>query len=196
MPSIDKYQEEVKTAKFDTECVIELQKFEWSLVYHQKGSLPRATPTAWTSAYDSTGFARAERRLFGKANYEHYFGTARGLSGFHHITNLSIPAPTDFQLHDSVQESYYDPHIYLLRGEGFLWYTALTRAQIHRNALNIFSKFTLPRDLQGLSELRKEVQVHEYDDSTLFTYKAYNKLLHNALDEVGINDVPHQTGSR
>ena len=104
--------------------------------------------------------------------------------------------PTDFQLQHSVQESYYDPHIYLLRGRGFLWYTALTRAQIHRNALNIFSEFTLPLDFQGLSELCKEVQVHENDDSTLFTYKAYYKLLHNALDEVGINDVPHQTGSR
>ncbi len=104
-----------KQAKFDTEHVIELQKFEWLLVYHHKGLLPRATPTTWTSAYDSTGFARAERRLFGKANYTYYFGPAQGLSGFHKITNLSIPAPTDFQLHDSVQESYYDPHIYLLR---------------------------------------------------------------------------------
>jgi hypothetical protein len=95
--------------------------------------LPRATPTAWTSAYDSTGFARAERRLFAKANNEYYFGTAQGLSGFHHITNPSILAPMDFQIHHSVKESYYDPHIYLLRGLGFLWYTALTRAQIHRN---------------------------------------------------------------
>jgi hypothetical protein len=77
MPSIDEHQQEVKTAKFDTECVIKLQKFEWLLVYHHKGSLPRATPTAWTSAYDSTGFARAERRLFGKANYEYYFGTGK-----------------------------------------------------------------------------------------------------------------------
>ena len=62
--------------------------------------------------------------------------------------------------------------------------------------LNIFSTFTLPGDLQGLSELCKEVQVHENDDSTLLTYEAYFELLHNALDEVGINDVLHQTGSQ
>jgi hypothetical protein len=54
----------------------------------------------------------------------------------------------------------------------------------------------LPRDLQGLSELCKEVQVHQNDDSTLFTYEAYYELLHNTLDEVGINDVHHQTGSQ
>jgi hypothetical protein len=193
---MNKYQQEVRTAKFGTQCVIKLQKFEWLLVYCHQGSVPRATPTAWTNAYDSTGFAKAERRLFGKANYQYYFGTARGLLGFHQITDPSILALTDFQLENSVLESYYDPHIYLLRGQGLLWYTALTRAQIHSNAFNICSELPLPCDHQGLSELCKEVQVHENDDSTLFTYKAYCKLLHNALDELGINDVPHQTSSQ
>ena len=105
-----------KQAKFDTDHVIELQKFEWLLVYHHKGLLPRATPTTWTSAYDSTGFAKAEERLFGEDNYQCYIGTARGLSGFHQITDQSILASKDFQLENSVPESYYDPHIYLLRG--------------------------------------------------------------------------------
>jgi hypothetical protein len=47
-----------------------------------------------------------------------------------------------------------------------------------------------------LSKLRQEVQVHENDDSTHFTYGAYYKLLCNALLEVGINNVPRDTGSK
>jgi hypothetical protein len=62
--------------------------------------------------------------------------------------------------------------------------------------LSICCKLTLPPDHQQFSELCKEVQVHENDDSTLFTYKAYYKLLCNALDKVGINNIPHQTGSQ
>jgi hypothetical protein len=135
--------------------------------------------------------------LLGEANYQFYFGrTAQGLSGFHQITNPSIPPPKEFQLELSGKESYYEPHIYLLRGRGLLWYTALTRAQIHSNALNICSKLDIPRDCWELSKLCKEVQVHENDDSTLFTYGAYYKLLCNALDEVGINNVPDETGSK
>jgi hypothetical protein len=130
------------------------------------------------------------------ANYQFYFGTARGLSGFHQISDPSIPPPNNFQLEKSVQESYYDPHIYLLRGQGLLWYTTLTRAQIHSNALNICSKLDIPRDGQELSKLCEEVQVHENDDSTHFTYGAYYKLLCNALHEVGINNVPPDTGSK
>jgi hypothetical protein len=47
-----------------------------------------------------------------------------------------------------------------------------------------------------LSKLREEVQVHENDDITIVTYGAYYKLLCNALDEVGINNVPHDTGCK
>jgi hypothetical protein len=78
--------------------------------------VPRATPTAWTSAYNSREFAKAEKRLFGEANYQYYFRNAQGLSGFHQITNPNILAPKDFQLKKSILELYYDPHIYLLRG--------------------------------------------------------------------------------
>jgi hypothetical protein len=60
--------------------------------------------------------------------------------------------------------------------------------------LNICSKLDIPRDHQELSKLREEVQVHENDDSTRFTYGAYYKLLCNALDKVGINNVPCETG--
>jgi hypothetical protein len=43
--------------------------------------------------------------------------------------------------------------------------------------LNICSKLDIPRDHRELSKLCKEVQVHENDDSTRFTYGAYYKLL-------------------
>jgi hypothetical protein len=110
------YQQEVRTAKFDTQRAIKLQQFECSLVRCHESSVPTPTPTAWTSAYDETGSTKAAKRLFGEANYQFYFGTALGLSGFHQMSELSIPPPKDFQLEKSVQESYYDPHIYLLRG--------------------------------------------------------------------------------
>jgi hypothetical protein len=113
-----------------------------------------------------------------------------------YLTQASIPPPNDFQLEKSVQESYYDPHISLLRGQGLLWYTTVTRAQIHSNALNICSKLDIPRDHRELSKLCKEVQVHENDDSTHFTYGAYYKLLCNALHENGINNIPRDTGSK
>jgi hypothetical protein len=76
MSFVKKYQQEVRTAKFDTQHAIKLQQFEWSLVCHHESSVPTPTPTAWTSAYDKTGFAKAEKRLFGEANYQFYFGTA------------------------------------------------------------------------------------------------------------------------
>jgi hypothetical protein len=57
-------------------------------------------------------------------------------------------------------------------------------------------KLDIPHDHQKLSKLREEVQVHENDDSTHFTYGAYYKLLCNALHEVGINNVPRDTGSK
>jgi hypothetical protein len=116
MSIMKEYQQEVRTAKFDTQHAIKLQQFECSLVRCHESSVPTLTPTAWTSAYDETGSTKAEKRLFGEANYRFYFGTARGLSGFHQMSKLSIPPPKDFQIEKSVQESYYDPHIYLLRG--------------------------------------------------------------------------------
>jgi hypothetical protein len=76
------YQQEVTTAKFDTECAIKLQAFEWSLVQHH-GTGSQLTPPVWTRAYNSTGFANAEKRLFGGGNhYEFYIGTFRGHLGF------------------------------------------------------------------------------------------------------------------
>jgi hypothetical protein len=62
--------------------------------------------------------------------------------------------------------------------------------------LNICSKLDIPRDGRELSKLCEEVQVHANDDSTHFTYGAYYKLLCNALHEVGINNVPPDTGSK
>ena len=73
---------------------------------------------------------------------------------------------------------------------------ALTRAQIHTNALYICSKLDYPSDHQELSELHKEVQLPDNDDNILFTYGAYYRLLSNAIHEVGVNPIPQQTGYR
>jgi hypothetical protein len=48
--------------------------------------------------------------------------------------------PKDFLLNKQSLESNYDSHLYLIRGQGFLWYTVLKRAQIHANTLYICSK--------------------------------------------------------
>ena len=56
-----------------------------------------------------------------------------------------------FQQQESSLESYYNPHIYLLRGQGLLWYMVLTRAQIHTNVLYICSKLNYLHDHQELS---------------------------------------------
>jgi hypothetical protein len=52
MSIMKEYQQEVRTAKFDTQRAIKLQQFEWSLVCHHESLVPTLTPTAWTSAYD------------------------------------------------------------------------------------------------------------------------------------------------
>jgi hypothetical protein len=70
-------------------------------------------------------------------------------------------------------ESNYNPHIYLLRGQGFLWYMVLTRARIHTNALNICSKIYYPSDSREFKELCKEVQLNDNEDNILFIYGAY-----------------------
>jgi hypothetical protein len=69
MSFVKEYQQEVRTAKFGIQHAIKLQQFEWLLVRHHESTVPSQTPTAWTSAYDKTGFAKAEKRLFGEANY-------------------------------------------------------------------------------------------------------------------------------
>jgi hypothetical protein len=58
LPFAKEYQQEVRTAKFDTELVIKLQEFGWSLLRHQKSSVPTLTPTAWTDAYGEKQFAK------------------------------------------------------------------------------------------------------------------------------------------
>jgi hypothetical protein len=82
----------------------------------------------------------------------------------------------------------------LLRGQGFLWYMVLMRAQIHINMLYICSKIDYPSDPHEMSELRKEVQLDENDENILSTYGAYCKLLSNATCEVGVSPTTRQTG--
>ena len=88
----------------------------------------------------TSGFANAEKRLFGTGNYSFYIRTIRGISGNHQIWCTDTKGPKDFLLNKQSLESNYDSHLYLLRGQGFLWYTVLKRAQIHANTLYICSK--------------------------------------------------------
>ena len=78
--------------------------------------LIQASPM-WTRAYNGTGFANAEKRLFGEGNYEFYIGTFRGILGFHQINDTNTLGPKDFQQDKQSLESNYNPHIYLLRGQ-------------------------------------------------------------------------------
>jgi hypothetical protein len=85
-PLSTEYRQEDTTLKFDTKHAIKLQEFEWSLVqcYHTES---KQTLPTWTRAYNRTGFANAEKRLFGKGNYEFYIRIFQGLLGFHKIDN-------------------------------------------------------------------------------------------------------------
>jgi hypothetical protein len=67
-------------------------------------------------AYNRTGFANAQKRLFGEGNYEFYIGTFQGISGFHQINDMNTQDPKDFLQDKPSLESNYKPHIYLLRG--------------------------------------------------------------------------------
>ncbi len=82
--------------------------------------------------------------------------------GNHQI--LGTKGPKDFQLDKQSLESNYDHHSYLLRGQEFLWYIVLKRAQIHTKELYICSKIANQSDCQELSwELKLDVD-------NLFTY--------------------------
>jgi hypothetical protein len=138
--------------------------------------------------YNKSGFANAEKRLFGTGNYKFYIGTIWGISGNHQMQSMDTKGPKDCLLNEQSLESNYDPHFYLLRGQGFLWYTVLTRAQIHTNALYICSKIACPSDHQELSQELK------LDDNNIFSNEAYNQLLQNTVHEVGVSSIPQQTG--
>jgi hypothetical protein len=58
------YQQDVPTPKFDTECAIKLQEFEWSLVRRCHCPNPIQATPAWIMAYNR--FSNAERRQLGK----------------------------------------------------------------------------------------------------------------------------------
>jgi hypothetical protein len=57
----------------------------------------------------------------------------------------------DLQVQNQSLESNYDPHSYLLRGQGLLWYAALMRAQIHAKALYFCTKIADTRSHQELN---------------------------------------------
>jgi hypothetical protein len=112
----------------------------------------------------------AEKKLFGTDNYMFFIRTIQHLLGNHQVRCMDRKGLKDFQLDKQSLESIYDHHSYLLRGQGFLWYTVLMRAQIHTNALYICSKIAYPSDCQELC------QEFKLDDDNLFTYESYNQL--------------------
>jgi hypothetical protein len=140
------YQKEVPPTIFDTEHAIKRQEFEWSLV---QCHTPKEDSPMWTKEYNRSRFANAEQRLFGEGNYEFYIRTIQGISGNHQIMSMDTKGPKDFLQDKQSLESNYNPHIYLLRGQRFIWYTVLTRAQIHTNTLYICSKIDNPNDPQS-----------------------------------------------
>jgi hypothetical protein len=173
-----KFQQEVLPPIFDAEHTQKLQEFEWSVIQNNHFA-PTTDSPSWTRAYNSLGLTNAEKRLFGTDNYRFFIRKILHLSGFHQKLDTQ-----DFQVQDQSLESSYDPHSYLLRGGGLLWYTALMRAQIHTNALYICSKIAHQRDCQEL----------ELDDDNIFTYENYNQLLWNATLEVRISPIPQHSG--
>ncbi len=153
----------------------------------QQESAPAKDLPARTIVNHKSRFANAEKRLFVTENYRFYIGTIWGLLGNHQIMCMDTKGPTDFPLDKQSLESNYNPHSYLLRGQGFLWYTAPMRAQIHTNVLYICSKIAYLSDCQELSQELK------LDDDNFFTYEAYNQLLWNAAHEVRVSPIPQQT---
>ncbi len=178
------------TPIFNTEHAIKLQEFEWLLVWCH---IPSVASAAWTQVYNHSRFTNTEQRLFdGVGNYEFYIGATRGIAGKHKIMSTNTKSPQDFLQNRQSLESTYNPHIYLMRGQGFLWYMMLTRAQIHTNALSIWF---YPSDHWELSKLLcKEVHLPDNNDNIVFTYGAYYNLLSNAAHEVRISPTPWLTG--
>ncbi len=145
----------------------------------------------WTKAYNRSRFANAEQRLFGEGNYELCIWTFQGISGFHQIRSTNSKGLKDFLQDKQSLDSNYNPQIYLLRGQGFLWYTALTRAHIHTKMLYIGSKIdyqVIPGNCQSCTNIW--LQLPHNDDNILFTYGAYYKLLSNVTREVRVSPTP------
>jgi hypothetical protein len=80
---------------------------------------------------------------------------------------MATKSPKDFLQDKQSLESNYNSHISLLRGQGFLWYMALMRTQIHINVLYICSKINYPSGSQEFRELLKEVQLNDNKDNVL-----------------------------
>ncbi len=159
----EEFQQEVLPPIFDTECInfrsLSGQLFKTTYLPHQEDS------PMWTKAYNKSGLANAEQRLFGRDNYRFFIGTIQCLSGNHQIQGTQ--GPKDFQLDKQSLESNYDPHSYLLRGQGFPWYTVLMRAQIHTNTQYICSNW----QPEGSPGVEQELKQH---DDNLFTNEEYN----------------------
>jgi hypothetical protein len=87
------YQQEVPPPIFDTECAIKLQEFEWLFV---QCHIPKEASPAWTKAYNCSGFANSEQRLFVVGNYKFYIRTIQGILGNHKIMSMDTKGPKDF----------------------------------------------------------------------------------------------------
>jgi hypothetical protein len=83
---------------FDTEHANKLQEFEWSVVQNNTSAPKEDSPTWRMVSTSTSGFANAEKRLFGTDNYEFYIRTIQGISGNHEIWCTDTKGPKDFLL--------------------------------------------------------------------------------------------------
>jgi hypothetical protein len=129
---IEDYNDHVPP-KFDAEHINPLQKYQWLIVQcnnHATPQLNKGSPK-WTEAYKHSDFVSVDRRLFGAGRVEFFIGHIQGLAGNHLMLDMQ-----DFHFKGQSLESYYDPHTYLLRGQGIHWCTALMRPKSH--AITLF----------------------------------------------------------
>jgi hypothetical protein len=95
-----------------------------------------------------------EKRLFGEANYQFYIGTSKGLLGFQQINDpAKYPSTKGFPTTRTSTGVLLQPPYLLTERRRAPLYTALTRAQIHTNALDICDKRQVPRTGGALCDI-------------------------------------------
>jgi hypothetical protein len=76
---------------------MQTMEFEWSVVQNNT-SAPKEDSPIWTNMYIKSGFANAEKRLFGTNNYKFYIGTIQCILGNHQIWCTDTKGPKGFLL--------------------------------------------------------------------------------------------------
>jgi hypothetical protein len=174
MAHIRESQDQVSPPQLAAEHVNKLQHFEWLSVQHNiTASCHYKGSPEWMAAYTQSNFGHTEKRQFSVNNYDYIIGTIHTPSGNHHHEQEVLT----FHNQNSHLKATYDPDPYLLQGQGFLCYTALTRPWIHANTIYICSTIADPRMHQQLL----------IEKDNIFTYSIYYLLLWNTAYEVGTN---------